>query len=151
LSLDAASILSKISSHAKTLGIFERVLTHEPKADPGSGITASIWYSRLDPINASSLIATSVRLELSCRIYINMTAEPQDSIDLRLLNATSKLMESFTGDFDLGGSVWYVDLLNAQGDGLSAKGGYVALGNAMFRVSVLTIPIIVPDVWTQTA
>lgn len=152
MSLDVATTYAQVVSHAKKLGVFERVLTHEPKAAPGKGLTCSIWMSSLEPVAlASGLAATSVRLELSIRIYENFLAQPEDDIDKRLLNATAKLMAAYSGDFDLGGAAMEVDLLGAYGVGLRAEGGYLSHDSKLYRVVVLTLPIIVADVFAQTA
>jgi hypothetical protein len=114
--------------------------------------TVSIWLASLNPIaEVSGLAATSLRLELSIRIYENFKSQPEDEIDKRLLDATSKLMEAYTGDFQLGGTVMDVDLLGAHGDPLGAEGGYLSQDSSLFRVVVMTLPIIISDVYTQTA
>jgi hypothetical protein len=152
MSLAVSEIYAQVVSHAKRLGIFNQVLTHEPKAAPGDGLTCSIWLASLNPIaEVSGLAATSLRLELSIRIYENFKSQPEDEIDKRLLDATSKLMEAYTGDFQLGGTVMDVDLLGAHGDPLGAEGGYLSQDSSLFRVVVMTLPIIISDVYTQTA
>lgn len=152
MSLDVSEIYAQVVSHAKRLGIFNQVLTHEPKSAPGSGLTCSIWLNSLEPIaEVSGLAVTSLRLELSVRIYENFKSQPEDEIDKRLLDAVSKLMEAYTGDFQLGGTVMDVDLLGAYGTALRAEGAYLGQDGALYRVVVMTLPIIVSDVYTQTA
>ncbi len=150
--MDVGGIYAQVVSHAKRLGVFERVLTHEPKAAPGHGLTCSIWLSSLEPVSlASGLAVTSLRLELSVRVYENFLAEPPDEIDKRLLNATAKLMASYSGDFELGGEAMEIDLLGTYGNGLRAEGGYLDQDKKIYRVVVITLPIIIADVLTQTA
>lgn len=152
MSLAVSDIYAQVVSHAKRLGVFNQVLTHEPKGAPGDGITCAIWLGSLEPIPlVSGLAVTSLRLELSIRIYENFKSQPEDEIDKRLLDATSKLMEAYTGDFQLGGTVMDVDLLGAHGTPLEALGGYLLQDSTQYRVVVMTLPIIIADVYTQTA
>lgn len=150
MSLDVAGIVSKVSSHLKSLGIFQSVTTHEPKSAPKKGMTASLWVENVGPVpGISSLAKTSVRVELSVRIHAPMLTEPQDAIDLDMLRAVDAVMNSFTGDFTLGGAVQSVDLLGAYGTALSSSSGYIDMNNVMFRVMVITVPLIVIDNWDQ--
>lgn len=150
MSLAVSDIYAGVVSHAKRLGIFNQVLTHEPKSAPGSGLTCSIWLNSLEPVaEVSGLAVSSLRLELSIRIYENFKAQPEDEIDKRLLDATSKLMDSYTGDFQLGGTVMDIDLLGAHGEPLRAEGGYLNQDGVLYRVVVMILPIIIADVYTQ--
>lgn len=150
MSLAVSDIYAGVVSHARRLGVFNKVLTHEPKAAPGNGLTCSIWLNSLEPVaTVSGLAVTSLRLELSIRIYENFKAQPEDEIDRRLLNATSKLMDAYTGDFQLGGTVMDIDLLGAHGEPLRAEGGYLNQDGVLYRVVVMTLPIIIADVYTQ--
>jgi hypothetical protein len=150
MSLAVSDIYAGVVSHARRLGVFNQVLTHEPKAAPPSGLTCSIWLNSLEPIaEVSGLAVTSLRLELSIRIYENFKAQPEDDIDKRLLDAASKLMESYTEDFTLDGDVMDIDLLGAHGEPLRAEGGYLNQSGDLYRVVVMTLPIIIADVYTQ--
>lgn len=150
MSLDVAGIYTQVVSHAKRLGVFQQVLTHEPKGAPGNGITCAIWLNSLSPApEVSGLSVTSMRLELSIRIYENFKSQPEDDIDKRLLDATSKLMDSYTGDFTLADEAMDIDLLGAHGAPMEAEGGYLQTDRDLYRVVVITLPIIIPDVYTQ--
>jgi hypothetical protein len=152
MTLDVSGVYAQVVSHAKRLGIFNQVLTHEPKSAPGNGLTCSIWLSSLEPVaRVSGLAATSVRMELSIRIYENFKSQPDDDIDPRLLDAVAKLMEAYTGDFELGSAAMAVDLLGAHGTGLRGEGGYLQQDNSLYRVVVITLPIVIADVFTQAA
>lgn len=150
MSLDAAGTVSKVASHLKRLGIFGTVTTHEPKSSPKKGTTACLWVNSVAPVPRNSgLGATSVRVELSIRLHEPMLTEPMDDIDTRLLKATDDVMNSFTNDYTLGGAVESVDLLGRYGNALSAEAGYIEMDNTMFRVMVITAPLIVSDNWDQ--
>lgn len=148
MALGASAILAAVASHAQATGLFERVLTHEPKSAPGNGLTWVVWVERLQP-TTSGLAATSARLMLSVRVFQNMLADPQDTIDARLLDAVDVLMAAYSGDFTLGGLVRSVDLLGADGDPLSAQAGHMELDGKLYRVMEITLPLHVDDLWSQ--
>jgi hypothetical protein len=149
VSLGTKAILAAVISHAKASGKFERTLTHEPKSAPGNGLTLAAWVQNLRPITSSGLASTSARLELSVRVYTNMLREPQDAIDTALLDTVDALMAAYSGDFELGGLIRNVDLLGEHGDPLSADAGYLEQDNKLYRVMVITLPLIVNDLWSQ--
>jgi len=151
VTLGASGILAAVKSHALATGLFENVLGHEPKSAPGNGLTAAVWVQNLRPAVASGLDSTSARLQLSVRVYMNMLADPQDEIDTRILAAVDVLMAAYSADFTLGGLVRDVDLLGADGDPLSADAGYLEQDGRLYRVMVVTLPLVVNDLWTQAS
>lgn len=152
MALDVSTILDKLVSHALATGYFERVNTHEPKNAPGNGITSAIWAQSISPARGSSgVAATSARVVFTQRLYSNMVQEPQDEIDPDIMKAVDSLMTKYSGDFELGGNVNSVDLLGRAGVPLQAQAGYLNVGGKLYRVMDITIPLIVNDVWSQTA
>ncbi|MCI0687227.1 MAG: hypothetical protein L0Y54_08330 [Sporichthyaceae bacterium] len=152
MALGMSGIHAAVASHAAALGVFERVLKHEPKSAPGNGLTAAFWADSIRPVPArSGLASTAVRLELTGRIYLNMLADPQDDIDTRLLVAADALMAAYSGDFELGGQVANVDLLGAHGDPLSADAGYLEQDGKFFRIMTIILPLVINDLWGQAA
>jgi hypothetical protein len=149
MALGTAAILDAVISHAKAAGRFERALTHEPKSAPGNGLTVAVWVQNLRPTTSSGLASTSARLQISVRVYTNMLADPQDKIDARLLDAVDALMAAYTGDFELGGLIRNVDLLGEHGDPLSADAGYLEQDSKLYRVMVISLPLIINDLWSQ--
>jgi hypothetical protein len=152
MALGAAAILAAVRSHAQSLGLFEQVLGHEPKSAPaGGGLVAAIWVQDLRPIAAGSgLASTSARLEVSVRVYANLLQEPLDALDANILAAVDALMAAYSGDFELGGLVRNVDLLGAHGDPLSAAAGYLPQDSKWYRVMVITLPLLINDLWSQS-
>lgn len=148
MTLGTAAILGAVKDHATRSGLFEVVLGHEPKSAPRGGLAAGVWVDRIEPTN-SGLDATSGRLTVKVRVYRNMLADPQDDIDVRLLDAVDVLMGAYSGDFTLGGLVKSVDLLGLDGDPLSADAGYLEQDGTLYRVMVITLPMHVNDLWTQ--
>lgn len=149
---DVLALFNAAQSHAQSLGLFESVNAHEPKNAPGSGLRAAVWTQSIGPVQASGLDQTSGRIELSVRIYSNMLAEPQDAIDPQLLAAVSTLMGAYSGDFDLGVTgVRFVDVLGAYGTPLSAQAGYLNQDGKLYRVITISVPVIINDIWAQSA
>lgn len=152
MTLAVSAICSHVMSHAKRLGIFTRVTWHEPKSAPGSGLTCAMWASSYTPVDSvSGLDVTSMRLEIGCRIYVEFKAQPEDRIDPQILDATSKLIDSFTGDIQLGGTTSMgVDLLGAYGNGLGARWGFVEIDRKQYRIADLVIPLVIDDIYDQS-
>lgn len=150
MALDVEGITAALASHAGASGLFETVNGHEPKSSPGKGITAAIWFARVDPARgASGLAVTSARVTFTTRIFSDMLQEPQDGIDPAVLSATDALMNAYSGDFRLGGLIRNVDLLGQTGTPLFAQSGYLTVAGKMFRIVDISIPMIVDDVWEQ--
>jgi hypothetical protein len=99
----------------------------------------------------SGLAVSSARVVLNVRIYTSMLQEPQDAIDPAVADAVDALFTAYGGDFELGGAVEAVDLLGMAGPGLSAQAGYLTIADKIYRVMTITLPLLVNDVWTQTA
>lgn len=150
MTLNISGILDGVVSHAMALGMFERVNQHEPKNNPGLGLTCAVWVDRIGPApTGSGLQSTTALLVFSVRVYTSMLAEPQDMIDPNITAAVDALMAAYSGDFDLGGTVRNVDLLGQAGTPLSAQAGYLNLDGKLYRVMTITLPVVVNDVWDQ--
>ena len=152
MGISMGGLLTAVENHQRSIGFFDHVAKHEPKAAPQEGLTAATWVQDIRPVQArSGLAATSARVELTTRIYKNMLAEPQDDIDTEAYAAADKLMEAYNGDFALGGVVANVDLLGAHGEPLRARAGYLNQSGSLYRVFDILTPLIINDAWTQTA
>lgn len=152
MSLSVNPIMDAIVSHCLTLGIFENVNKKEPKNPLPNGYHAALWMQGIAPIKGEGgLDQTTVRVELTLRIYGNMLQEPQDEIDPEISNAAELVMSTLHGDFSLGALAREVDLLGAYGTALSARAGYLTLAQKLYRVMDVTIPVVVDNVWTQAA
>lgn len=150
MTLNLTTIMAAAQSHAAASGHFDRVNGHEPRNAPGKGLSVAFWLEDLRPVPAQSgLNATSVRIGLSARIYLPMVVEPQDGIDPAMLAAADALMRAYSADFDLGGLVESVDLLGRHGEPLAGKAGYLEQDGTEYRVFVITLPLVVNDLWPQ--
>ena len=148
--MDHRGIQAALLTHAKTIGQFERVLAHEPKSAPGKGMTYALWARHVVPVQSSGMKSTSTRLTFTGRIHLSMLAQPEDDIDIRILEGTDAVMGEYTNHFTLGGLVRCVDLLGMSGVALATDFGYIELDKTWFRVATVTIPLIVDHVWVQT-
>lgn len=147
------TVFDKVLSYALASGRFESVNQHEPRSKPKNGISGALWAQSIRPIRSSGLAATSGVVTFFFRIYTRFNAEPIDMIDPEVMSATSDLMGALSADFDFGGDadVRNVDLLGSQGTPLSAQAGYMDIDRTMFRVMTITIPVIINDMFVQTA
>lgn len=146
---DPVGTLNALVSHALASGMFETVNGHEPVNAPGNGLTAAVWAGRIDPIRASGLDSTSLRVTFSVRVYSSANAEDLDAIDPNVLAAVCALMAAYSGDFTLAGGARNIDLLGANGVAMSAQAGYLDQDGAKFRVMTISVPIIYNDVFEQ--
>lgn len=145
------SLMDKVVSHALSLGLFESVNSHEPKAAPGNGINCAVWVDTISPVKTSGMAATSGKVTLNVRMYLDFLSKPEDQIDPQLLTATTTLLNAYTGDLDLGQTVRAIDLIGMEGTPMSAKAGYVNIDNHLYRAYTITLPVIINDLWTQGA
>jgi hypothetical protein len=149
---DISPVVTRMVSHAATLGLFERINAHEPKNAPGSGMSLAIWGQDIVPQPlASGLQSTTVRVVMNARVYQNFLSKPEDTIDPRVYKATGALMDAYSGHFTLDGLVRNVDLLGMAGlIPLSGKAGYINQDGKIFRVMTITVPLIMNDQFDQS-
>jgi len=153
MALDVQPILEAAASYASTLGVFDRVMGHEPQNPPGSGLTMAIWVEHLRPNpKRSGLAVTSVVLDLMQRVYKTAAAEPADGIDPAMTGAVQAIFNKYSTGFTLGGLVTAVDLLGEGGALMDAKAGYLQTDEgATYRVYDIFVPLLIDDVWVQSA
>jgi hypothetical protein len=151
--LDSVGIFSALSSHAMKSGLFESVNGHETVSAPGNGLHYETWYNRISPVRGGSgLNLTSALVIFNGRIKCDAMREPRDGVETDVLTATDRLLLAYSGQFQLAlSNVRAIDLLGLSGVQLEARGGYLKMDTRDYRVSEITIPIIVSDVWEQLA
>lgn len=150
--LDAVSIVTAAESHAETLGVFERVVTNEPKNPPGNGTSCAIWADQMGPVSAASgLSSMSAQIVLMVRVMKPFLSQPYGRIDTDMMTAVDTLMRSYSTGFTLGGLVRNVDLLGQHGVALRGRAGYVTIDKTVFRLFDITLPLIINDLWDEVA
>lgn len=141
-----------LASKLLASGYFDAVNKVEPKAAPGNGFEASVFWRRAAPFaGGSGLAVTAMVYVMQIRIYRNMLSEPPGDIDSDLLAIADDVLDDLQGDFDLGATVRNVDVFGQAGEGLRVEAGYVDVSGTMYRVIDISVPVIVNDVSTQTA
>ena len=147
------AIYSALTSHAKSLAIFEAVNQSEPENAPGTGAYCSILLGDGEPVRSSGLNSTSWRQEFLARIYVLRRQRPTEATDPAILTATAALMAAYSADFTLSavppGLVRNIDLLGASGTPLSYKPGFLEQDGSTFRVMEITLPLILNDAFAQ--
>jgi hypothetical protein len=150
MAIDADGIAAQLISHAAATGMFETVNGHEPKNAPGNGLNVAIWLQTIEPFpGGSGLNAVTISLVYTIRLYLDFLSQPYDAIDPALMKAADALMTQYAGAFTLGGIVRDVDLFGESGTKLRCNAGYLDQDGKKFRAFVITLPIIVNDVWTE--
>lgn len=147
MALDATGLFSGMSSHLRSLGLFESVGKHEPKSAP-KGLSAWCWTDNIRAIRDSSLTKICVLVIFKIRTCQNFMSKPEDEIDPRLLSAVGKIMNDLAGDFTLGGAIRNIDILGEFGTELSAQAGYLKIDNTVHRIMDINVPMVVDDVWS---
>lgn len=142
-----------VVDHAKQLNLFRRVLGYEPKSAPGNGLSAAFWLGPVTPVGrASGLAATTVRVLITCRIYLPFAEKPEEQIDGQLLYAILQLIAAYSADTTLGGTAMAIDLLGMYGQPLAAGTvGYISIDNHQYRSAEVAIPVIIDAVAAQEA
>ena len=139
------ALFAALESHAMSLGIFRRVDTHEPENAPGEGLSCSI---HLGPIAGDGAISgqgsVSGTITFLVWVWNPMMQKPLDGVDPAVLTAVSTLLNEYSGNFTLGGSVRNIDLLRMRADPV-----YVTQEDKQFRVEQITLGIVVNDLWAM--
>lgn len=151
--IDFNGIILKLRDHALATGLVSAANGHEAKSPPGTKgkPTIAFWVSTLGPDKRmSGQASTALQMVVTGRIYQDGLMQPADMIDPTVLNLASILMEAYSGDFTLGGSIREVDLLGRMGPPMSGKAGYLTLDNTIYRVFDITIPLALSEEWTQS-
>lgn len=150
--MEVEAITEAVVSHAMASGWFESVNLHEPKNSPGHGLTCAVWVQTVAPVRQrSTLSKTCGRVGMNVRIYSRMLQEPEDQIDPNILKATDQLFAAYNGDFTLDGLITAVDVLGAYGNPLTGQAGYLEIGQGLYRIFDIQVPLIIDDLWEQVA
>jgi hypothetical protein len=142
-------VFAELQSVGQRLGQFRRVITHEPKSPPGTGMSLAIWWQSLDPVQSSGLAAVSGRVTFQARIYASLLEKAEDNQDPQLLSASCAFLAALSGDFSLAGQARAVDLIGMEGQALEVTSQYLQIEDKTFRVAEFVIPVIINDLWSE--
>jgi hypothetical protein len=152
MALDILGIQDRLTSHALASGYFDSV--NETKIDEptgGGNITCGIWADDITPLRSSGLASTSVRIVFKVRLFTSTEASPESYVERVMVEAADALFSAYSGDFELGGEARNIDLLGIHGASLACNAHYMNLSGTIYRVMDLTVPILVNDVYDQSA
>lgn len=150
MSVGALAILTAQLDHAKALGSFEVARIGEFKSMPPLGLTFSVWSQELGAApSGSGLASTTAILHTTARVMISMTAKPEDSAEVRIVEAADAYMARLSADFTLGGLVRNIDLLGEMGERMRWQFGYILIDKLMLRIADLQIYTVLNDLWEQ--
>jgi hypothetical protein len=154
VTLDLATLVNAVSSHAQASGHLAGVYPYELIAPPiDDGVVAGVWLTDIAPIPArSGLSATTARVVLTVQLYRRAEQVRPEQVDRDLTAATDALMRAYSGDLDLsdyGAVGTELDLLGAYGDPLRGQARYIPFADALTKVHTITVPLVVTDLWTQ--
>lgn len=148
--MNIKAITDRLVSPALASGLFDKVQSFEPKDAPGYGLSYAMQLDSIRPIPlASGLAVTSIRLQMTGRIYRPFLRSPEELADPAMADATMALMTAYSGDFELGDEVRNIDLLGAHGEPLTMKAGYQTIEKTVFRIADIIIPMIISDAFPQ--
>ena len=143
---EAKALFTAIQSMAHQLAIFRATETHDPLNAPGEGMWCSITLGAIRPAS-SGLAAVSGQVTLLVRIWSSALQKPQGNIDPDILAATCTLMAAFAGGFTLGETVRDIDLM-----AMTAQPAWVPdFEGKPFRVVEISLPIVINDMFTESA
>lgn len=152
MSIDYRAIRDALVSVAQASGRFDGVNSHEPKRAPGTGLWCFVFRQAVTPVRSGGLNRTTVRLAWTMQVRCDMLREPQDDIDIDVSEASDILLSELSSNFTLDiQGVRMVDLLGAYGDPLGAQDGYLLQDDVLYRISNITVPLIINNAFTQAA
>jgi hypothetical protein len=138
------------------LGLFRNTLGHEPKNAPGRGLTCSVFLHEIAP-TTSGLASTSLKVTFNVRLQMPMLDDPEDDIDPTLGSAAVSVMAGYAGGFSLtdvdtvGIDVRSVDIRGMAGTPMVAPFGYLDHDGKKYRAVLITVPLIINHVLTESA
>ena len=95
---------------------------------------------------SSGLAAVSGQVTLMVHVWNWAQKRPLDDVDPDVLAATCALMGAFAGGFTLNGTVRDIELFQ-----MSAQPGYVNFDEKEYRAMVITLPVLINDMFTEVA
>lgn len=92
-------------------------------------------------VASTTLTTTIERRELVIRLYLNMLALESELTEYTLDDTYAEVVEDICNDLDLGTS----GVRNIDVTGITFRPGYLSIGQTMYRVADITVPLVVDD------
>ncbi len=153
-------ILAMVRSIPKKLGTFDTVEGHEPLNAPGNGLHCFSWAGPVRCVGGESgLGSAAIMASFFVRIQ-TLAAGPKakgvnlNDIDRKLLHGTGVLFDAYIKHFRLTDHagvplVRRIDIFGAYGAGLRMDPGYLNSDGNIFRVGVITLPLVLNDEYDE--
>lgn len=125
-------------------GYFQHVSIGEPKAPPKAKISAHVWMERTS-VPITFLDAPREIHELCVRIYKEMIAIPEETIELELAEATSNAVNYLYQNISLGDTVVDIDVGGIHGKPLTTDWGHVRVAAVLYRCVDIKFSLIVDE------
>ncbi|MES2209443.1 MAG: hypothetical protein V4515_04570 [Chloroflexota bacterium] len=153
MTFSLSALFDAVSSRMRATVDAEGFTEYEPDTAPaGQRLSVAVWLGSIRPVRGGNgLDRTTIRVEFIIRLYYPAGIKSQEKADRVLAGAVDALGDTISGAFTLGNTVMNVDLLGQYGDGFGGSGGYSEVDGAEYRVFTLNLPLIVSDVWVQSA
>lgn len=138
--------LDRIVTYLQGDGGVRLAQTGEPKSPPvtSNSLFASV-IMRSTSVVLVTLNGTIESHTIQIRLYRDMLAEPQKSIEVDLATAAQRIQADLAGEYDLGGGIRNVDVGGEHGQALRTDWGYVTIDQRMYRIVDITVALIVDD------
>lgn len=130
--------MQAIQSFLQASARFRAVTIGEPFAPP-EGLQCAILLESY-AIPQLTLASTIERRTLIIRIYTAASEESREATEFLLDDAVSEVIESFLGDFDLGGAI-----RNIEPTGITCRFGFQTIQQQLYRIADISLPMTVDD------
>jgi len=141
----ATALFSALTSALKQLAAFQQVDVGEPVSPPGNRLYCSLMLGPVRPAS-SGLSATSGEVTFLIRIWSKAQQRPLEKIDPEILAAAAAVMGKLSGQFTLAGTVRNINLMT-----MSGLPGWIEFEGEPYRVMEITVPIVINDMFSQSA
>jgi hypothetical protein len=147
---EAIAIQKALATHVKALGGIERVQEFDPTNAPGKGITACLVAMSGDPRPPTGLAASALKLVWTVR-FLMPPSQPLGSVDPKLMGKAGNLITRLAADLTLGGLARVIDLRGMAGTSIEVRFGWVEIGGTLYRLLDVIVPLIINDVFPESA
>jgi hypothetical protein len=155
MAFNIQSTLDAIASHIARTGYVAEARIGEPSSPPDAidRLHAAIYMASATVVDLT-LSTTIEQHVVTVRLYRRAAFGQGDdagAVEKEMALAVSQVVSNLIGEFDLGATMRNIDVGGQYGQGIQSEFGYVSIGNTMFRIVDITVPLIVDGSATQAA